>query len=109
MIASTKKELQGYAGEVFSLKNVISDLNSGYKDIGYGVDDDLFSEMDRELNRFMPGGDSKKLFDNFDAKVRNSQPVLSTVTRKTAAVKKNSLIAAGSMASSTFNGGGSLT
>lgn len=89
MIAATKKEIQGYAGEVFHLKNSISDLNIGYKDIGYGVDEDLFTEMDREFNRFMPGGDTKKLFDDIANKNKTSQQILSIPGKKN--IKKNNL------------------
>lgn len=52
------------------MKNSINDLNDGYKDTGLGVDDDLFSEIDREFNRFMPGGDTNKLFDDLGNKVK---------------------------------------
>ena len=51
MIKATKKEIHGYAGEVLSLKNSIDDLNSGFKGTGLNIDEDLFSEMDREYNR----------------------------------------------------------
>lgn len=64
MIANTKKEIEGYASEVFNLKNSISDLNIGYRDIGYGVDEQLFTDMDKQFNRFMPGGDTKHIFNN---------------------------------------------
>ena len=57
---------------MYSLKNSISDINSGYKDTGYGVDEDLLNEMDREFDRFMPGGDTNKLFDDFEKKVKLS-------------------------------------
>lgn len=90
MIASTKKELEGYAGEVYSLKNEISDINTGFNDTGFGVDDELFSEIGRELNRFMPGGDTKKLFDDIEKKNRDSQPILSTAQKK--AIKKNTFV-----------------
>ncbi|KAL4436261.1 hypothetical protein ABPG74_015852 [Tetrahymena malaccensis] len=106
MIAKTKKEIQGYAGEVYQLKNSISDLNLGYRGVGYGVDEDLFSEMDREFNRFMPGGDTNKLFDNFDNKLRSSQPILSTAKK---GVKKNTFMSGPSSSSNSNSISGSTS
>lgn len=49
---------------MYSLKNCISDLNVGYRDIGYGVDEDVFTDMDRHFHRLMPAGDTNQLFQN---------------------------------------------
>ena len=55
--------MQGYVGEVYELKNSISDLNVSFKECGYTLEEDLFQEMDRHFIKHIPGGDTNKLFD----------------------------------------------
>ena len=42
----------------------MTDLNKGFREMGYGLNDDLLWNVERELNNKIPGGDTSKLYSD---------------------------------------------
>ena len=69
MIKECQKNISDYAGELYHLKNTTFEANSDALELGYGVNNDIFYDMDRHFDKHMPGGDSNLLFVKKNKKV----------------------------------------
>ncbi len=63
MINSTKHSIADYASDVYNLKTIVSDVNLKYNEIGYGVGNDVFDDIDRHFQSRIPNGNKEKLYD----------------------------------------------
>ena len=63
MINSTKNSIADYASEVYHLKNVVSDVNGKYSEIGFGVGKEVFEDIDRHFTTRIPQGNKSKLYE----------------------------------------------
>ena len=71
MINKCKKNISNYASDVYSLKSVVNDVNDKYKEIGYGVSDEIFYDIDRNFREYMPNGDKNLIF-NYGEQTKNN-------------------------------------
>jgi predicted RNase H-like nuclease (RuvC/YqgF family) len=46
MIRETKKEIEDYADDLYTLKSSVSEANLGFREIGKGVNEGVFWELD---------------------------------------------------------------
>ena len=49
MYKETKTNIEDYAGELFTLKTNVNDVNNDFKTIGKGVNEGIFWEIDEKF------------------------------------------------------------
>ena len=102
MIKSTKKSIEDYAEDLYTLKSSVSEANIGFREIGKGVNEAVFMDMDHQLMQFMPDFDKHKIFSKDSnqvslPKLNVKRPVLATISdadkkkSATALISKQSL------------------
>lgn len=62
MIKATQKNIENYADDLYSLKSSVSEANMGLREMGRGIHEYVFLELDNKLNDVMNDFNKKNVY-----------------------------------------------